>query len=427
MGDSQDKIDPYASARDLPSVEEKADQLGGLSLLSGIVARGLSPALKRLKSELDDIVTTVDSFYSVLGPRNWILHESLSLELAKEASREPPDQAERLLIAHYQDASELQSMINRVRSLPAMRPRLHQIEKAKQDFEEERYYSTVLLLLAVMDGFVNDMNPGRRKGLHTREADEMVAWDSAVGHHQGLTNAHQTFAKGFYKTSDEEVHELYRNGIMHGTLTNFDNEIVASKAWNRLFAVGDWAKSREKAAQPAEPEPTLLDLGRQLKENARLEREREEWEPKRVRRGEDGFSGHLMSEAAEEFLTAWKTQNYGDMALLLARNSISYDKSIGKAAGDVRTEYEPMPLNDFEILEFDFQAAAICEVEVALTCEGETKPAWLRWIREDGGGRPVINDTDGSWRIMSWGPWAFFNRREAEDDEPLGDPTASDS
>jgi hypothetical protein len=52
--------------------------------------------------------------------------------------------------------------------------------------------------------------------------------------------------KRFSKTSNEEVFELYRNGIVHGVLLNFNNAVVASKAWNRLFAVADWATSREK-------------------------------------------------------------------------------------------------------------------------------------------------------------------------------------
>lgn len=427
MDNQQDNIDPYASVRDLPFVVEMTEHLEGLRLLSGIAGHELKPELDRLKKDLDRIVSTVDGFYEVLGPRNWIFHESLDLELGELISGQQSDEAERLLIARYKDPDHLRSMVRKVRNHPSMRPRLDQIEKARIDFESERYYSTVLLLLAVMDGFVNDMDPDRRRGLHARGADEMVAWNSVVGHHLGLSNAHQTFSKGFYKTSGEEVYELYRNGIMHGTLTNFDNEIVASKAWNRLFAIGDWAKSVERAKEPVEPEPTWQELRDQLKENEQFRTESEAWRPKRLRKDDDGFTDHPMASAAEQFLAAWKTQNYGAMARLLARNSLSYDQSIGKAAGNVRSEYELMPLDEFEVLEFDFQAAAICEIEALLTCDGNAKPAWLRWIREDGDGAPVIDDADGSWKVMSWGPWAFFNRRESEgEDGELDEPSAAD-
>jgi hypothetical protein len=44
-------------------------------------------------------------------------------------------------------------------------------------------------------------------------------------------------------------------------LVNFDNDIVATKAWNRLFAVADWAASRQKRAIPPDPKPTMKEPG----------------------------------------------------------------------------------------------------------------------------------------------------------------------
>lgn len=167
---------------------------------------------------------------------------------------QPVDAAERTLIDYYKGDDVLAFMTRALRSLPGMAPRMGLIERARRDYVAGRYYSTVLLLIAVMDGFVNDMDTARRRGLHARDDDEMSAWDSVVGHHLGLAKAHRTFTKTFSKTSEKEIHELYRNGIVHGTLTNFDNDIVATKAWNRLFAVADWAKSAKEQAKPPEPE-----------------------------------------------------------------------------------------------------------------------------------------------------------------------------
>jgi len=48
------------------------------------------------------------------------------------------------------------------------------------------------VLIAVMDGAVNDLEPGNRRGLHTREDHEMVAWDSVTAHHLGLKNAQRS-------------------------------------------------------------------------------------------------------------------------------------------------------------------------------------------------------------------------------------------
>jgi hypothetical protein len=47
----------------------------------------------------------------------------------------------------------------------------------------------------------------------------------------------------------------------HPDLVNFDNDIVATKAWNRLFAVADWAASRQKRAIPPDPKPTMKEPG----------------------------------------------------------------------------------------------------------------------------------------------------------------------
>ncbi len=89
-----------------------------------------------------------------------------------------------------------------------MRPRIPLLQMALVDYESGRFYSTVLVLLSVMDGFVNDLDTAQRKGLHARSPEDMVAWDSVVGHHLGLSHAHQSFIKGHYKTSVDETTEL---------------------------------------------------------------------------------------------------------------------------------------------------------------------------------------------------------------------------
>lgn len=391
------------------------ETLDGMGVLTRVVARRLRPEVQRLKQQIEEYVAAVDGFYAVLGSRHWILHESLGLDLAREVMALSPDEAEQKLVGHYRDPEALRSMIRRVRNHPAMRPRNQLLERAEADFLERRYYSTVLLLLAVMDGFVNDVDQEQRRGLHTRTPDEMVAWDSVVGHHMGLANAHQTFIKGFYKTSEEEVHELYRNGIVHGMLTNFDNELVAAKAWNRLFAVGDWATTLEKEKEPLISPVSVRDLITGVQENRQLQAELDAWSPSRLHSEEEGFTQHPVHDAAAQFLMAWQKGNYGKMAELLARNSLGYDGSVGTAAGNVRGQYEFVELAGFDLLELDFVAASICVVQARLTCEGESKPAWLRWIHEDDNGAPVVDGGAGDWKVMSWGPLAFFNEPEPSD------------
>ena len=51
------------------------------------------------------------------------------------------------------------------------------------------------------------------------------------------SNTTETFTKTIKKRVDSEVFEVYRHGIVHGSVVNFDNIVVATKAWNMLFAV----------------------------------------------------------------------------------------------------------------------------------------------------------------------------------------------
>ncbi len=120
-------------------------------------------------------------------------------------------------------------MVMRLNGLEAMRPRLDLTRKALADYQSGRHYAVVLVLLSVMDGFVNDFEPATRRGIHTRTPEEMDAWDSVVGHHIGLSSAHRSFTKTIKATRTEEVHDLHRHGLVHGTVVNFDNVFVSMR------------------------------------------------------------------------------------------------------------------------------------------------------------------------------------------------------
>lgn len=410
--------DPYRSVRDLPSVAEMLEQIRSGKLLTRFVARDQRASLEAIERQVDEIVRVVDGFYDRLGDRHWIFHESMSTDLGKRLLTRTAEEAEELLIANYQDPEMLGFMIQRLWHFPEMRARRRMIRRAREDYEAERYDSTVLLLIAVMDGFVNDFETDPRRGLHAREDEEMAAWDSVVGHHRGLAQAHRTFTKTFKKTSDEEVHELYRHGVVHGMLTNFNNLVVATKAWNRLFAVADWALSREKQAVPPDPKPSLAELFGQVLENQRARQAVDAWQPRTLTPDDPGFEGEPIYALVVEVLEAWKAKNYGRMAAQLA--SLTREDTLGKNAGRVRDEYMLFELENFRIVRLDFQAPVICEIDAELTIDGETKSGRMRWIRETDEGEPAIPGHEaGEWRFMTWGPLAMFdaaNEREEEED-----------
>ncbi len=406
MSESE-RTTPYGSAEDLPSVVELRNQLRGLKALTRVIGRGTRHSILRTEHQLNKLVREIDAFYALLGPRNWIYHELLSTDAIAALLAKPADEAERALINHYKEPDRLSFMIQVLRRRPAMGSRFPLIERALHDYVEERYYGTTLLLIAAMDGFVNDLDTAQRRGLHTRDEAELSAWDSVVGHHLGLTHAHRTFTRSFRRLSNEPVHELYRNGIVHGMLTNFDNDVVATKAWNRLFAVNDWAASLEKQSTPKEPRPTWSDIFSKLRQNTANRRALEAWRPRLLTPANPEFEDEPVYRLTFEFLTHWRSRNYGKMAAALA--SLTQARSHGATAGRIRDEYGLFVLEGFDITHLDFAAAAVCNARVQLTLRGDSKPGQLRWIREDDTGDVVMPNQAGAWRLMSWGPWAMLN------------------
>jgi hypothetical protein len=401
----------YSSARDLPSVAEMLKQIQGMKLLTRLVARKQRAELVKLEAQVLELTETVDRFYSLLGARHWIFHDDLNTEEVKALVLLDPEAAERAFIEIYRDPEALRFMIRRLNGLPAMRARMDLIEKARIDYQEGRFYATVLVLITVMDGFVNDLEPARRRGLHTREADELAAWDSVVGHHMGLTNAHKTFTKSTYKTSDEPLYELQRHGIIHGTLLNYDNVVVATKAWNRLFAVADWARSIAKKNRPTEPEPSWGDLLRQISRNERNKKALAEWQPKKIAADDPAFHDEEVCARAKAYLDAWKRKNYGAMAPLIT--PMLAEATPNATAGMVRAEFESWNLENYTLRLANFEAAAVCEIDVDLVIDADVRPARMRWIREDADGKPSMSNENGTWYLYLWGPWAMVSRREA--------------
>src|SRR5258708_4047543 len=225
--------------------------------------------LKKLEAQIKEMGDTVDDYYKLLGERHRIFHDTLNLEKVRTIliHNTGVEDAERQFIALYNDPEFLRFGIMRCNGFEALRKHQHLIEKARDDYFAGRYYSCIYLLLSIADGFVNEFEPEHR-GLHTRTSEELSAWDSPISHHKGIGRVHRVFFKQISVAITEPVEELYRNGIMHGTVINFDNIIVATKAWNMLFAVMDWATAKAKAEAPKPPKKTWKEIFNQTIETS---------------------------------------------------------------------------------------------------------------------------------------------------------------
>jgi hypothetical protein len=126
--------------------------------------------------------------------------------------------------------------------------------------------------------------------------------------------------------------------------------IVASKAWNRLFAVADWAASVERAEVGDPPKTSWRDIGAQLMANARAQRALGERKPSVLTPDDGAFSTDPACVRAVDFLEAWRLA----------------EESPRKTAGRMRSNFAEHVLKDYKILRVDFVAAAVAEVHVEL-------------------------------------------------------------
>ena len=354
-------ITPYGSARDLPSYQEMARLIQGGKLLTRFVARNQRSGFLKIEQQLNHLVASVDRFYARLGPQNWIFHESLNVSAVEAILDQTStcEEAEQRFIELYRDEANLGFWTRRLRDVEGLRERAHQIERAREHYCAGQFDSTALHLIAVMDGFVNDFEPDRRHGLAFRHPDAMTAWDSVVGHHLGLTNALKAYGKPIKKRVDEEVYQLHRHGIVHGTITRFDNVVVATKAWNMLFALVDWAAASGKAREPETPKPTFRGIVRQIVTTARMKARMAGWEPSRLSVSDARFEDHEIHKLTVEFLTSWRDRNFGTLARFPSRRFDKGEATLKRIAGRLREDFEGFVLSKFRVTELDNTVPAI--------------------------------------------------------------------
>jgi ASC-1-like (ASCH) protein len=407
------KPSAYGSAADLPSYRELAQQIRGFKLLTLFFARRQRREILEIERQMKRLTRVVDDFYERLGPRNWIFHDMLSVDRIEQLLAETPDaeSAEECLIQMYRDPETMKWWMMRLRSYQGLRERLHQIERAFAHYNAGQWDSCVLHLIAVMDGFVNDFEPGERQGLHSRQPDEMAAWDSVVGHHMGLTHAMATFNKTIKKRVDDEVFELQRHGIMHGTIVRFDNVVVATKAWNMLFAVADWATATTKAADPKKPEPSWGETWSTVKRRAAYKKYQRGFTATTVEASDPSFATDEVVARASEFLDAWERGRWGIVAKFTPP-MLRAPGSDGQTAREAKDTFEAHGLTDWTITSLTYDQASTAEIKAQARVNDELMDVRFRMVFWSLDGNVGIPHRDeGNWSLAVWAPRTFLQPR----------------
>ncbi len=397
---------PYGSARDLPSYLEMDRQIQGGKLLTRFIARKQRSEFLEIEHQLNHLVAVVDRFYDQLGPLNWIFHELLPISDVEAIldRTTTPEEAEQGLIEIYRETDKLTFWTRWLYGVEGLRERSHQIERAREHYFADQFDSAALHLIAVMDGFVNDFEPERRRGLASRDPDDMTAWDSVVGHHLGLTNALKAYDKTIKKRVDEEVYELHRHGIVHGSITQYDNVVVATKAWNMLFAIVDWATATKKIRQPEPPKTSFREVLRQMATNRKIKKELETWKPSRLSVSDVSFKDHEIYTLTVQFLTGWRECNFGALAHLPSRRLDKRETTLGQMAGRLRGVFEGFTLSEFRVTDLQNTAPAIWLSRGQATVNDSPGNFECRWILEDADGGFGYGSDSALWRLVFCDP-----------------------
>ena len=231
-----------------------------------------------------------------------------------------------------------------------------------------------------------------------------------VGHHLGLTNALKAYNKPIKKRVDEEVYQLHRHGIVHGTITRFDNVVVATKAWNMLFALVDWAAATRKAREPEAPEPTLKEVT-----TAAMKAKVAAWESSRLSVSDACFEDHEIHTLTVEFLTGWRERNFGALARFPSRRFGERETTLKRIAGRLREGFEDFVLSEFCVTELENTAPAIWLSRGEATVNGTPGIFECRWIIEEADGSSGYVSYSALWRLVFCDPNTVWRRSRIDE------------
>jgi hypothetical protein len=419
--------------RNLAQVKKAMPFLRPLLRLLGVDVAGIDESLSQmddLMREGNEMARILDGFNDLFAGRGWIMYDLMNFEVAKAAVAKGEagdlDGAEADLVNYY-DVETVRSGLRTMHSVRAFRPRMALAEKAVEDYAAERFHACVPVVLALLDGMVNDVYQkaydGKRRGVSAEDVD-LTAWDSIAAHSKGLNRLLKILQTGRRRTTNEQIFLPYRHGILHGVDLGYDNRIVAAKTWAALFATRDWAVRAEqgKLQGPAPtPPPTLKetfrDLGVSLKRWSELQaaqKRMEEWKPRTVIVGRDlpdtgapnAFGEDTPERKLAEYLELWKRKNYGQMAGCI---SPFLGPPPNRAAAEVRAAFGTKRLLSFRFSNLTDIAPAITEIDTDLVYEEHsreiTKKHQFRMLRAGSDEIPVLDGEDATWMVVTWGVW----------------------
>lgn len=370
--------------------------------------------LDEMKDKVDEISSQLKEhkeyatkFNKYFSDEGWIVHDSINFEVMKKAVEsfevEGKEKAQKILLDYF-GPENIEKNIFRLKFCNELKDRYRFIEFALEDYKEGKLYSTIPLLIMVIDGAVQD---AISRGFHAKNID-LSAWDSITSVDNGIGKVKNIFQKSRMKTTTEQISSPYRHGIMHGRDLAYDNNEVAAKCWCFLFVVHDWIRSKSteekrkaKFIKDATP-PSFKELVEQMKHTQEIKDKIEVWQPREISDlyikeiNEGKMPDNCLPEyTAYDYFKLWIRKNYGYMSNLY---SVRWEKS----ARELRERYDVWDVENFEIISIRDESPAITEVWIRINCKDNTSSKCkLRLIYETEIGDPLPrNMGKANWKIV---------------------------
>jgi len=209
---------------DNPSFVSRRKEIKRAKNLKKLVDSHLLDGLKHLGVDMEKISDTLsevpehekmvemisnmpDRFNQQFTKYGWIAHNLMNFDIMKKAVELAEegkfDIAEKTLIDYYDKNLDVQILfLNRVEEFA---PRMSLIQKAKEDYLEERYHASIPVILMMIDGVVADVKRTKdQKGFHAKDTD-LEAWDSITAHINGLAELQKVLNQTRKKTRVEKI------------------------------------------------------------------------------------------------------------------------------------------------------------------------------------------------------------------------------
>lgn len=364
-----------------------------LAKLLGINTSDIDDKMNKMDEiieQTEEFVGLPDKFNDVFSDKGWICFDSFNTEVMKKAIKLAEtsgiENAENYLVDYF-SPKWVKSRLIYFEHLKGFKIRYPLIEKACEDYEAGRYYSSTLVVLTIIDGIVNEFNicDHQRLGFFSKES-KVIAWDSLAAHEKGLVKLQEVFGKSRCVTRTEQITIPYRHGIIHGMDLGYDNEIVSAKCWATLFALRDWVikVTKNELIPPEEKPHEVRSLYESIEDYINLQNQIEkqkQWMPREIIIGVDvpnkGKASEYGINTPErkliEFLSLWIAKNYGFMAKC-------YPPDFDMRPVSIKEKFGGFHLLDYELLHICDVTSFISNISVNLKLEKGNKTDDTTWV-----------------------------------------------